>query len=494
MPAVFLFLLGLVMWLNFCRFGGDPMYIYWPVILVGLAVGALFLPAPYFYSRSRGWFLYSNWRLLLAGIYPVEFRDFFLGDMFCSLTYAMGNIELFFCLYARNWNEPAMCNSSNSRLLGFLTTLPGIWRALQCIRRYYDTRNIFPHLVNCGKYCFTILAGMSLSLFRIERSREMMALFIVFATINGIYCSIWDVIMDWSKRKTFDRHMCTFTDFHAGLGVPSAKNKFLRHKLAYKQIWWYYAAMVIDPILRFNWIFYVIYAQDLQHSSAVAFFIGFSEVLRRGLWTLFRVENEHCNNVGRFRASRDVPLPYEIDHESSQDLLDKTPGEEDRQQIQTAQGEQAPPPSGRTQASQQLPSERLSHEGRASATDIEQGHGAPSVASLRRRRPSLTNSPIARALRQAGNTMRSAHAQDYERKRKPELGSTAADASKDDDDDDDDDEDDDEDASSDSDDARRQQPRGARNHVARERRNSSEEDGRRDLEEAEDLVARGQGR
>ena len=28
-------------------------------------------------------------RLLLAGLYPVEFRDFFLGDMYCSLSYAM---------------------------------------------------------------------------------------------------------------------------------------------------------------------------------------------------------------------------------------------------------------------------------------------------------------------------------------------------------------------------------------------------------------------
>jgi hypothetical protein len=199
MPAVFLFLLGLVMWLNFCRFGGEEMYIYWPIILIGLSVGIMFMPAPYFYQKSRGWLLYSNWRLLLAGIYPVEFRDFFLGDMFCSLTYSMGHIELFFCLYARHWNQPAMCNSSHSRLLGFLSTLPGIWRALQCIRRFYDTRNIFPHLVNCGKYCFTILAGMSLSLWRIDRSTELMAVFVIFATVNSIYCSIWDVIMDWSK-------------------------------------------------------------------------------------------------------------------------------------------------------------------------------------------------------------------------------------------------------------------------------------------------------
>lgn len=179
------------------------MYVYWPIILIGLAVCTLFLPAPFFYERSRRWFLYSNWRLLLAGIYPVEFRDFFLGDMYCSLTYAMGHLEMFPCLYARHWMEPAMCNSSHSRLLGFFSTLPGIWRALQCIRRYYDTRNVFPHLVNCGKYGFTILAGMGLSLFRIQRTTEMMALYIVFASINSIYCSIWDVIMDWSKFAAF---------------------------------------------------------------------------------------------------------------------------------------------------------------------------------------------------------------------------------------------------------------------------------------------------
>jgi hypothetical protein len=253
--------------------------------------------------------------------------------------------------------------------------------------------------------------------------------------------------------------------------------------LAYKQIWWYYAAMVIDPILRCNWIFYVIYAHELQTSSMVAFFIGLSEVLRRGLWTLFRVENEHCNNVGRFRASRDVPLPYEIEDEENRDMLLKTP--EDL--VHAAGIDQASqdlhPSIRRAQTSQRILHDCDSRDGtRASATDVEHGHLASGAASIRRRRPSLTNSPIARAFRQAGNTMRSAHAQDYERRRKPENESVATDAAKDDDDDD---------ISSDSDDdTGRQQPRGARHHVERERRNSSDEDGSRDMEEAEDLVAR----
>lgn len=82
------------------------MYIYWPVVLIGLTALILFFPAPVLYWRARKWWAYSNvsldecslyrpfltaqWRLLLAGIYPVEFRDFFLGDMYCSQTYSMG--------------------------------------------------------------------------------------------------------------------------------------------------------------------------------------------------------------------------------------------------------------------------------------------------------------------------------------------------------------------------------------------------------------------
>jgi hypothetical protein len=132
-----------------------------------------------------------------------------LGDIYCSLTYAISvrtpsrlhltscrsvahtteqNIELFFCLYANSWNGPEQCISSHSRVLGFLSVLPPIWRALQCIRRYYDTKNSFPHLVNCGKYTMTILAGVWLSLYRISDTHTNLSLFILFSTVNAIYC------------------------------------------------------------------------------------------------------------------------------------------------------------------------------------------------------------------------------------------------------------------------------------------------------------------
>jgi hypothetical protein len=372
LPCLFAFLNGLFLWLNFRPGMSTSMFLYWPVILIGLTLLITCLPLPILYPKARKWWAYSNWRLLLAGLYPVEFRDFFLGDMYCSQTYTMGNIELFFCLYAQDWSNPPQCNSSHSRLLGFFSTLPAIWRAFQCLRRYYDSRNWFPHLANCAKYTCNILYYMVLSLYRIDKTAELRTLFIFFATINATYCSFWDVAMDWS------------------LGNPYARYPLLRDNLAYRRIWMYYVAMVLDPVLRFQWIFYAIYADDVQHSTLVSFFVALAEVFRRAMWVLFRVENEHCNNVGRFRASRDIPLPYSIPESHKESQETSRPSDE-----------QAPAPSPATSADVERTPETIS-----------------SSLRLRRTRASATT-PVERAMRRAGTIIGTAHAQDYEKKKRP---------------------------------------------------------------------------
>ncbi|KAL8856839.1 MAG: hypothetical protein Q9178_006556 [Gyalolechia marmorata] len=385
LPCLLWFLFGLTLWLNFQQSPYSDIFLYWPVFLAAISALILFFPAPILYHKSRAWWAYSNFRLLLAGIYPVEFRDFFLGDMFCSLTYPMGNLELFFCLYANHWDNPGQCNSTNSRLLGFFSTVPGIWRGLQCLRRYYDTRNAFPHLVNFGKYTFTILCYMTLSLYRIDQTFRLKALFIACATVNAVYCSVWDLAMDWS--------LCN----------PYAEHPFLRDVLGYKKAWYYYVAMAIDPILRFNWIFYIIFGNGLQHSALLSFLISLSEVGRRAMWTVFRVENEHCTNVGRFRASRDVPLPYDIPMPSPSAV------EESRDYFASHMDG---PGSGQVHPT-------VSHmaSGAQVAPDLTQ----PASGSLRRRQGSTEAlpSPMQRGIARVATIMTEAHAQDFERKRRP---------------------------------------------------------------------------
>ena len=178
-----------IFWLNFEDFWPNQITLtQYPLIFLAIALAIILAPFPILYHRSRCWFLYAHWRVLLSGLYPVEFRDFWLGDMLCSQTYSLGNIALFSCLYVREWNEPGMCNSSKSRLLGFFTCLPGIWRFLQCLRRYRDTKNAFPHLANAGKYACTVGYYVALSLWRIDRSEESKAMFIALGTVNSVYC------------------------------------------------------------------------------------------------------------------------------------------------------------------------------------------------------------------------------------------------------------------------------------------------------------------
>lgn len=323
------------------------------------------------------------------------------------------NIELFFCLYANQWGNPAQCNSSNSRLLGFFSTLPGIWRAVQCFRRYHDTGNAFPHLLNLGKYMATIIFYMTLSIYRIDKTTPHRAVFITFATVNSVYTSFWDVYYDWS------------------LGDPSAKHPFLRQTLGYKKIWMYYVAMVIDPILRFNWILYAVIPLQLQHSAVTSFFVAFSEIFRRGMWSLFRVENEHCSNVGHFRASRDVALPYDMSSPSLNSEGDV------RQDYSRRPHDEEAPLSPHVSRSSTVPQEAY-----ASGADAN----LPSAALRRRASDGQQPSPMARGLQRMGTALRTAHNQDFEKKKKPELGaSTVKDYDSDDDEEDGDgDEDEDE--------------------------------------------------
>lgn len=69
-PCFFLFLLGFFMWLNFSHFSFGAMYLYYPVILIGLSVLILFLPFPILYHRSRLWFLYSVVSITFAVTLP----------------------------------------------------------------------------------------------------------------------------------------------------------------------------------------------------------------------------------------------------------------------------------------------------------------------------------------------------------------------------------------------------------------------------------------
>ena len=212
---------------------------------------------------------------------------------------------------------------------------------------------------------------------------------------------------------------------------PYSHPRLLRDHLAFKSTWIYYAAMIIDPILRFNWIFYAIYGKEIQHSALLSFFVSFSEVARRGIWIIFRVENEHCTNVGRFRASRDVPLPYKIKRSHDERVVDAgeevveggrdeayTDGETDEDEEVTAREEE-----NRRQGISISPSLSRTRSKSTHGTDMMTRQQTPEDgATIRQRAQSrqtrATASPMFRAMSYVGAMLHTAHAQDFERKKK----------------------------------------------------------------------------
>ncbi|KAG0683389.1 hypothetical protein C6P40_004074 [Pichia californica] len=282
---------------------------YFPYIYFYCLLFILLCPFKIFYLKARIWFIVSIFRLFLSGFYPVEFRDFFMGVITCSLTYSIANIYMLFCLENQNWNNCISCGPMKSYVLGICACIPPIWRAMQCLRRFLDTGEWFPHFANLAKYLITTLYFFTLSIYRISTFRDIAlygkssnifitAFFITVSIINSSYSSFWDICMDWSLMQ------------------PSSDNFLLRDVLIYKYKWIYYSAILFDIVLRFQWIVYVFTPYSISHSALTAFFVAIAELIRRFVWMFFRMENEHATNVNLFRVSRVCQLPYSYNDNS----------------------------------------------------------------------------------------------------------------------------------------------------------------------------------
>jgi len=206
--------------------------------------------------------------------------------------------------------------------------------------------------------------------------------------------------------------------------------------------------MFIVTLLRFNWVFYIIFAGDNQHSTVISFLISLTEALRRWIWAFFRMENEHCTNVGNFRAYREIPLPYELPPQcdlSSEDT-------EDISHYKTSISRKSPSLAEHYRS--------LSAPNFPENSTFRQHQGAPSIiheqSDLEHQFPSSprpirgsrfgetlqqkgvdASTPTMRALNAMGSALARAHTQDFER-RKSRVDSGRSNTDDDDDDDDDD--------------------------------------------------------
>lgn len=282
----------------------------WPLIWLGLAAFILINPLPIFYPYSRRWILRKTGGLFLSGFRKVEFQDFYLGDQYCSLAYTLSSLYFMGCTYKSSFKISwGTCDPPLWEFPWMLSSLPSFIRLVQCIRRYFDSGQ-YSHLVNGGKYGSSVLYYALYYNWRNAGSPRdnSFVVWVFFACITSCYTTSWDFLMDWSL-------------FQRGSKYP-----LLRKELLFENhIWAYYFAIVTNTVIRFGWVFFApIPGPDANVRHGIQATL---EALRRFQWNFFRLENEHIGNADQYRVTREMPLPYAVDHAELSD--DGDDGDED---------------------------------------------------------------------------------------------------------------------------------------------------------------------
>lgn len=156
------------------------------------------------------------------------------------------------CFYATNegnWytaTDYNKCVDKTWFIRPVVACLPAYLRFAQCLRRYRDTKEKFPHLANAGKYTTTFFVVIFSTLYHtyeadgVDKNSNYPFFYtwIVFSFISSIYAYIWDMKMDWG-----------LFDSNAG------DNTLLREEIVYSHV------------VRYTFNFQISIGFDLKYSS-----------------------------------------------------------------------------------------------------------------------------------------------------------------------------------------------------------------------------------
>ncbi|KAJ4871045.1 Phosphate transporter PHO1-like protein 4 [Raphanus sativus] len=277
-----------------------------PLFLLALVIAITLCPFNILYRSSRFFFLTVLFRCIAAPFYTVNLPDFFLADQLTSQVQALRSLEFYICYYGfgdfRQRQQNACTSNNVFTTFYFIVAVIPYWlRFLQCIRRIIEEKDL-SHGYNAIKYLLTIVAACLRTAYTLNRGTTWNITAWVFSGVATLYATYWDIVVDW------------------GLLQRGCKNSFLRDKLLVPHKSVYYAAMVLNVLLRLVWLQTVLDTKfSFLHRETLVALLACLEIIRRGIWNFFRLENEHLNNVGKFRAFKSVPLPFNYQEDRDQD-------------------------------------------------------------------------------------------------------------------------------------------------------------------------------
>ncbi|KAK4266747.1 hypothetical protein QN277_023628 [Acacia crassicarpa] len=255
-----------------------------PVLLYIFVAIVLIFPFDIFYLSSRFFFLRTMWRIAFP-LQPITFPDFFLADIFTSMSKVFSDLERSVCRMVNKqvatiaWLEADSVCGSHSIAIPMVLVLPYLWRLLQCLRQYKDTKErtcLFNALKYSTAFPVIFLSALKYHVFPEKWISLYRPLWLLSSVVNSLYSFYWDITRDWDLSN-FSR-------------IFKFNKPSLVSNLFYGRKWLYFWVIGSNFLLRCSWTYKL--SAHLRHNYLTVFTITALEMFRRFQWVFFRVENE----------------------------------------------------------------------------------------------------------------------------------------------------------------------------------------------------------
>ncbi|KAF1360182.1 EXS-domain-containing protein [Lizonia empirigonia] len=276
--------------------------------LLVLVVGFI-APLPFVSRAGRSRTLATLKRISIGGIAEAadgKFGDILLADALTSYAKVLGDLFISLCMFFSSSNSstgPPNRNCGGAFWVPFVISIPSLIRLRQCITEYFRVQRSNAHtgtvskatgwggvhLANALKYSTAFPVIILSALQRTPQPEKygvseatLFKMWMVAVLVNSGYSFWWDVMRDWDLTLFSPRER----------NSPEHPYGLRRHRYFHAKEF-YYAAIVMDGLLRCTWSLKL--SPHLDHFNDLEggiFTMEVLEVLRRWVWIFFRVETE----------------------------------------------------------------------------------------------------------------------------------------------------------------------------------------------------------
>ncbi|XP_058746493.1 phosphate transporter PHO1-like [Vicia villosa] len=260
-------------------------------ILFVVFIALLFFPFDIFYRPTRYFFIRVICKIVCSPFFKVMLIDMFMVDQLTSQIPLLRHLEttsynFFIKVFKIHHHDTRHSRTLYMEITSFILFFPYYWGALQCIRQWFDDGDV-NNLANMGKYVSAIVAMGARITYNIQNNHICFAIVLITSFVTTSYHIYWDTVKDWNLLN------------------PHSRNPWLRDHLVLKNKKIYFVSMAINIILRMTWVLTII---PLQAGAAkmrvgptkvglIDFLLASLEIIRRGHWNFYRIENEYIRNI-----------------------------------------------------------------------------------------------------------------------------------------------------------------------------------------------------